>query len=255
MPCIYDLDRSILTRILTYLYNADIMKIVFIDRWFYGMLYNNETFKVIIDRQFPGHVCTENHIKQYNSIINKHFTTYDLLCNKATMTTSSNGPSISSFIMSFREKNKNYSDIFQMTDYPVNIFRIRGNPVEIGENDILLSSNETEYSLLFKTRSDLINYIDSIQDNAHNCILRYEVIVGVINEYIQGSRTIKEYNRSIKDIINDPFFDEAKKDFGIIDDISPFTKENWYNYIKGTNKFYLDRDGDHYFYYILDVEF
>ena len=283
------LDQLPLTKILINLRPRYVLRMLFLNKHFYQKLYQKHIFRILIDAQYPGYVYTDNPIQQYVNIYKRVKTYYQIINNQATQTnkTEENDCPLNKYMREryYCEPKKNTlypSELFSTkSGYPISEISIYGNPVTDMSDMIMLvqyiyREKDTE-TLLFKNKNELMNYIKT-----SHMYLRYERIIELIKEYmynrldhlrrinsdrlksaekIQCENLYKERSKIFKNsshedmILLPEFIKESFNVCGLPENISPLTSESWYNFVETNNSFYLDRNGDHYFYFIKTLSF
>ena len=278
------LDQLPLTKILINLQPRYVVRMLFLNKHFYQKLYQKHIFRILIDVQYPGYVYTDNPILQYVNIYQRVKTYYQIINNQAILnkTAEDNCP-LNKYMQEtyIRKQKENTLHPSKPVSYPISEMSIYGNPVINNSEMIMLvqyvyGSEDTE-TLLFENKNELMNYIKTSY-----MYLNYERIIELIKEYMYNrleqlyrvkSNHLKSgmekteienlYKERLKifdnsshdDMILLPEFIESFSVCGLPENISPLTSESWYNFVETNNSFYLDRNGDHYFYFIKTLSF
>ena len=277
------LDQLPLTKILINLQPRYVVRMLFLNKHFYQKLYQKHIFRILIDVQYPGYVYTDNPILQYVNIYQRVKTYYQIINNQAILNkTAEDNCSLNKYMREtyIRKQKENTLHPSKPVSYPISEMSIYGNPVIDNSEMIMLvqyvySEKDTE-TLLFKNKNEFMNYIKT-----SHMYLNYERIIELIKEYTYNrleqlcrinsdhlknkekteienlyEERLKIFdNSSHEDMILLPEFIESFSVCGLPENISPLTSESWYNFVETNNSFYLDRNGDHYFYFIKTLSF
>lgn len=280
------LDQLCLTKILVGLYPRDVIKMLFLNKHFYNRIHQKHIFRLLIDAQYPGHIYTDDPIRQYLNIYKEVQVHYQLSGNKATQISEiKEGTSLDRYMRDvyyYRSKENTLHSNKLISEYPISTISISGSPILDIANAVMLveyiySGRETN-TLIFKDKDELMNYIKT-----SSSFLCYERMIELMKEYtynylshslcqkIESLRKMKQStleaetlyterlnrfnNSSLEDMLLLPEFIEQSLVCGIPENLSPLTSERWYNFVNTNQFFYLDRNGDHYFYFIKTLSF
>lgn len=280
------LDQLCLTKILVGLYPRDVIKMLFLNKHFYNRIHQKHIFRLLIDAHYPGHIYTDNPIQQYLNIYKKIKVHYQISDNKAIKISEIKEEcSLDAYMRDVyyrREKENTLHANKIISEYPISTISFYGSPIIDMVNAVVLvkyiySDKETK-TLIFKDKDELMKYIKT-----SSSFLCYERMIELIKEYtynyldyshrqkIENLRKRKESaleaetlyterlntfdNSSLEDMLLLPEFIEQLLVCGLPENLFPLTSERWYNFVNTNQFFYLDRNGDHYFYFIKTLSF